>query len=166
MEATGTSSAPEILFVTRLDPIAASYMPLVVDRCLKFCRTYDTHTRLEGLYEQLWQMFGWGDIRLGMWIVVQDGKIVGHLFAQPEPIDGPRENWQYVLIRQAEVDRKVTIPTRHVMSLVEQWTQGLGLNKLVMLTHRNGAAMARRWGFQQQRILMEKVLPRKEENVG
>lgn len=147
------------VFVHREIPIASAIMPQVVDRIMAFCNKYDTDTKPDEVKEQVWRLFGCGDMRLGLWAVVKDNKtVVAHLFAQPEPVNVENGPWQYVLIRQAESDKgeDTRAETRVIMDSVEKWTRRLGVQRLVMLTHRRDDVMSRRWGFKYFKALMEK----------
>lgn len=143
----------------RDNPITAAFLPYAAVRCGRFCELFDTDTRPLDIMEQIWRMYAAGDTRLGLWIIVHEDQIIGHTMAQPEPIDAIGK-WSYVLIRQAQVDEHFDTRAlvRQSMYEVEEWTKGLGVNRLVMLTHRNAETMSRRWGFRNVKTLMEKNL--------
>ena len=149
-----------IIFCRRDYPISAAYMPYAIDRLMRFCTTYDTDTVPAELAEQAWRLYGAGDPRLGLWIGVEGGHVFGHLLAQPEPFDRPQGPWQYVLIRQAEVDQHVNAisAAKTCFKQCEAWARSFGVTRLVMLTHRNEESMTRKWGFQRYKVIMEKKI--------
>lgn len=153
----------DIVVLRRDQPLSWALMPQLLNRLMRFLDSYDTDTPKQELFEQVSRMFAAGDGRLGVWMIVDGSKVVGHLLAQPEPVGYEQGPWQYVLIRQAEVDPKVDARalTKQVMALVEGWAQRLGTTKIYMLTHRNDAAMARRWGFTFFKHLMAKPVGQK-----
>lgn len=147
------------VFLHRDIAFASAILPQTIERMMAFCKKYDTDTKPEEIKEQAWRMFGCGDKRLGLWAMVKDMKtVVGHLMAQPEPWGLENGPWQYVLIRQAEIDKyeNTLTQTPVVMASIEQWTRSLGLSRIVFLTHRKGALMSRRWGFRHYKVIMEK----------
>lgn len=140
---------------------ACAFLPQAIDRLAAFCVKYDTETKPDEIREQVWRMFGCGDYRLGLWVIVKDSKtVIGHLLAQPEPVSLERGPWQYVLIRQAESDKheNTLAATQAAMASVEEWTRRLGLSRLMLLTHRRDDVMSRKWGFKYYKALMDKVI--------
>jgi len=139
----------------RDEPKSWTVMPLLLDRIRDFCLRMDTDTEPEEAASCIRAWFIMGDPKLGLWISTEDSKIIGHLWATPEPIGA--EQWKYVLIRQAEVDRGYnTMPiTEQAFQQVIDWTKSIGLKKVRMITHRNWRSMRRRWGFEPFKIMMD-----------
>jgi hypothetical protein len=147
------------LFMRRDQALCWAYMPQVLQRVTSFLDRYDTDTPKHELWEQVSRMFAAGDRRLGLWIIADPNfNVVAHMLAQPEPVDKFDGPWSYVLIRQTEVDPRIDVraESREVFAAVQQWTKSLGVNRMLMLTHRDSAAMARRWGWSEYKTLMEK----------
>ena len=150
----------EIYFMDRRNAITSAYMPQAIGRVIRFCERFDTDTKGPDLAHQLWMLYGSGDRRLGLWIVVKDFVVIGHLLAHPEPIERPGGPWDYVLIRQAEADPKIDTRAESVIvfDAVKTWATGLGVPRLRMLTHRKADLMAKRWGFVEYKTLMQREL--------
>lgn len=148
--------ALRILRMRRDDPIACGLMPGTIQRLTAFCQRFDLDTDPGDLAEFCWRLFGAGDPRLGLWVAASaDWTLRGHTLAMPEPFE---TRWKYTLIRQAEVDEKVNAraETHAVMQAVIAWTRDeLHLDRIRLVTHRNMAAMARRWGATPYRHIME-----------
>lgn len=151
----------EIIHMHREVPLAWAWMPYVLHRVGAFCNTMDTETLPQEAQDLVRLWFMMGDYRLGLWIAVKDQReLVGHMLATPEPIEIPQH--RYVLLRQAQLERKVDfgdIP-KQGFDLLAQWTRSLGLERVVMVTHRSSRAMARRWGFTSHKTLMKITLPK------
>ena len=145
--------------MVRDDPRAWAWVPIILNRIALFCRTMDTDTWPDEAVELTRYWFATGDPRLGLWVGIQDQeRLVGHLLATPEPL-GSKEA-RYVLIRQAQVDpgldsRKAA---RETFQQVLDWTKAQGLTQLTMVTHRSAVSMARRWEFQQQKVIMRRTV--------
>lgn len=152
----------EMLRIHRDDDRAWTYMPQVLRRLMAFCTDFDTDMQPQEVANFVMAWFIMGDRRLGLWILIHEGKVFGHLWATPEPIGS--DYWTYLLIRQAKADTGLDarVLTRQVFDETKAWGVSLGLGKLMMLTHRNAIAMARRWGFKTKRVMMEQSLPKKE----
>lgn len=146
----------EILQIRRDDPRASAYLPFAINRIKEFCVTYDTESLPDEQGELVWQLFASNNAQLGLWIVIDDYRIVGHLYATPEPLN-PIHGYRYVLIRQAEIDPKITLGTvaRDVFSHCAEWAQQFGVSEMLALTHRNPAAMTRRWGGRHYKSLIK-----------
>lgn len=140
-------------------------MPTVFARVSEFCRKFDTETAPQDAVDLIRVWFTTGDRRLGLWILTEDNsRAVAHLFATPEPIG--LESWKYTLIRQAEADCGIdtTRETKLVFEAVKAWTRSLGLDQIMMLTHRDERAMTRRWGFMPYKALMKLNLDKEQDN--
>lgn len=151
-------SSPQILRMHRDTPMCWNFIPQILDRVYRFCENMDTETYPHDAVDLVRGWFTFADPRLGLWIVHNDQYIVGHLLATPEPWNA--DKWKYCLIRQAEIDQGVDL--RHecapIFSQVEAWTKGMGLSKIIILTHRNEDAMARKWKFRPYKALMVKEI--------
>lgn len=147
-----------VIFVHREVPAAWAWMPYVLQRIHNFCEKYDTETAPDDAVALVRAWFAAGDPHLGLWIAVRDGILVGHIFATPEPIGAAR--LRYVLVRQAEVDAGIDLreEAKVVFANIEDWTRRLGLSKMIMVTHRDADAMARRWGWRQYKAMMYKEI--------
>ena len=143
--------------IARDDAWSWGIMPFALDRIQRFCGTYDTDSDPKELSEQVARLFSAGDCRLGLWVIIRDSKVVAHMLAQPEPILTERGPWSYLLIRQAEADKGIDLRQDSKLALesLKQWSKSLGLNRIVMVTHRNEAPMLRRWGFQPFKSIMD-----------
>lgn len=150
--------------IVRMDwsnPVCWWVAPYLFHRIWNFTEKYDP----EGLPGETADMarvwFTTGDPRLGLWGVVDSDKgLVAHLFANPEPLSSDPKLWKFILVRQAEVNDGIDIrpECEEVFRQLEEWTKALGLKKVMMLTHRNTRAMARRWGFKEYKTLCVKEL--------
>lgn len=141
--------------VHRDDPRSWRYMPEILDRLSKFCLNYDTETRPSDVVDLVRAWFCYGDSRLGLWVLLRDDAIAGHVFATPEPLGS--EYVTYILIRQAEVDpgfdsRK---ECEQVFDELKRWAKSFGASRILQLTHRDTAAFYRRWGFEPFKVLMK-----------
>lgn len=145
----------DLISIHRDDPRAWAWMPLILQRIGKFCEDFDVETLPSEAQEWVRYWFVSGDPRLGFWIVVRDDiQLVGHMWATPEPMgDHPR----YVLVRQAQVNKGVDIrwETEMAFQAMRSWGEKMGLTKIIMATHRNQEAMARRWGFRPFKSVMK-----------
>jgi hypothetical protein len=149
----------DVIQLHRDDWRAWTWMPLVLHRIGKFCEDFDVETLPTEAQEWVRYWFCTGDPRLGFWIVVKDDdQLVGHLWASPEPMgtDAPR----YMLVRQALVNPGVDLrpEAKLVFEAMREWGKKKGLTKVVMATHRNQTAMARRWGFTPIKVVMRQEL--------
>lgn len=145
----------DIIRISREDPRAWAWMPLVFQRMGRFATEYDTGSLPEEVVELVRYWFMTGDQRLGLWIVTKDEvQLVGHMWATMEPIDVQVS--RYLLVRQAEVNRGVDIrwETKQAFDQLKEWGEKAGLTRIVMATHRRGALMARRWGFKEHKVVM------------
>ena len=157
--------AYRILDVHRDVPEAWRWMPDLLTRIRNFCVATDPETDPREAEDFVRGAFCVGDLRQRVWLALGDG-IVGHLWATVEPYHA--QAYRHVLIRQAEIDERINLgefPTQ-VFAEVEKWTKGLGLERLLMLTHRNPGAMERAWGFQKYKSVMVKALNRHEVGNG
>lgn len=154
----------QVVRMLRNQPLAWAYFPNAIMNLREFCRKYDTDTKPDELFDQVSRMFASGDLRLGLWVIIKDLRVVGHLLAQPEPIALTQGPWDYVIVRQAEALPKEDVreEARQVFEDMEKWARSLGVPKLVMLTHRREDSMARRWGWRPYKALMEKRLDGRE----
>lgn len=137
-----------VLKVDRDDPISWAWMPHLLNRIGKFCDTYETEMTANEAIDLVRTWFAIGDKRMGVWICLHEEKgLIGHLFATTEPIG--HTEYSYVLIRQAEIDKGVTLRKEALEAFrqVKEWTKALSLDRLVIVTHRSHLAMARKWGF-------------------
>lgn len=133
-------------------------MPYMLERVGRFCEEVETETPKQDALDLVRYWFGSGDPRLGLWAVLNEpGQVVAHLLAVPEIVG---DQVRSVLIRQAAIDRGVDIGTvsQQVFAEVEQWARSIGAPKLLMVTHRDEQAMARKWGFSAGKSLMTKLL--------
>lgn len=144
-----------VLRVQRDTPISWAWFPFVLARIARFCEKFDTETEPLEMVDLVRNLFCNGDPRLGLWICIANQQIIGHTLAMPEPFGS--EHWKYCLIREAEVDPGVDVrkETEDVFEDVKRWANSIGLSKIMMLTHRNSEAMARRWGFTKYKTVME-----------
>ena len=147
----------ETIRLQRDSAVAWAWMPLALDRIQRFCVEFDTDSLPWEMVEMVRVWFSMGDPRLGLWIAVREGQhLVGHILAHPEPAGASQ--WRYCLIRQAWVDPGVDLrrEATGVFQAVDAWARSLGLGELLIVTHRNQAAMARRWGFSADKVLMRR----------
>lgn len=126
-------------------------MPYLLTRMANFTQTYDP----EGLPEETVDLArGWfttGDMRLGLWVVIDNtDSIIGHLFVTPEPLGLELGQFRFGLVRQALVDAGVDLrkEAREAFEQALSWLSSLGLNTVMMLSHRSDRAFARSWGFE------------------
>lgn len=143
--------------ISRDDVLSWALMPFVLARLARFSERYDTETTADEVTDLVRNMFSGRDIRLGMWVVLDDQQaIIGHLFATPEPLY--LDHWRYCLIRQAEADLGINSieAAQQVFEAVQQWCRSLGLSKILALTHRDVDAMMRKWGFQKYKALLSR----------
>lgn len=148
----------------RDDAVSCGLMPAMIKRIEKFCETYDTDTAPHEQEELVWGLFGRRDPQLGLWGVVNaDYDIVGHLLATPEPlIITPIPNpapYRYTLIRQVEVDKGIRVGSIPYQAFreIRQWSEQLGIHRIIGLTHRNWEPLARRWGLSKYKTLVETI---------
>ena len=155
------------LHFARRDQASAIFMPQVVERLKRFCVAYDTDTTPAEIEDHAWRLFGAGDVRLGLWFITRGPTVVGHLLAQPEPLLNERGPWSYVLIRQAEYDRKIDLrkECRIVHASVMDWTKALGAKQTTMITHRNPKAMARLYKYSYYKTVMIRPVEKDEESL-
>ena len=73
----------EIFRVIRDDPRAWGWMPAVLDRVSNFARQYETEATPLEVMELVRLWFAAGDPRLGLWVAIFDGTVVGHILANP-----------------------------------------------------------------------------------
>jgi len=149
----------QILRIHKDDPRSWGLMPWLFARIYKFSDTHDSTWTPNEMCTLVQNAFVWNSPFLGLWAAVNDdGMIGGHLLATAEPWG--QDQLRYVLIRQAEVDRRLDVGdcVHQAFGLCETWAQSLGLNKIMMVTHRNPKAFRRAWGFTQTKVVMEKNL--------
>ena len=150
--------------IVRMDwnnPYCWQVAPFIFWRMWNFTERYDTEGTPEETSGLARTWFTTGDKRLGLWAIVDsEAGLVGHLFANPEPIVTDPRQWRYVLVRQAEANDNIDIrhESKEVFKQVEEWTRSLGLNTLLILTHKSSEAMSRRWGFHEYKSLLKKEL--------
>jgi len=144
-----------VIKLTREDSECWGFMPQILDRLAKFCMELDTETEPWEPVELVRTWFTTGEPRLALWIVVNEQHVCGHLWATPEPLGVDKV--KYVLIRQASIDKGVNIrySSKEVFDSLKQWSKSIGINRIVMLTHRNWKLMQRRWGFVPRKVLMD-----------
>jgi hypothetical protein len=147
------------VFMNRAVPVCWALMPQAIERLSTFLDQYDRETKKLPFLEQIMRMFAAGDVRLGLWVLIDGSKVIGHLLAQPEPLSLETGPWEYVLIHQAEADAGIEVRqhTKQIFAEMEQWSLRLGVNRLYMMTHRD-EAMARRWGFRVHKTMMVRYL--------
>lgn len=147
---------PELIRFSRDDIKSWSYFPILLGRIYRFAQATDGETDPLELVDVVKRWFTFGNYtQASAWGMIDDsGKLVAHLFATTEPFGA--DALKHVLIRQAEVDNNIDImkECEEVFEQIKAWTCGLGLSKIIMLTHRSETAMARRWGFQTYKSLM------------
>lgn len=148
-----------VMLMERGNPVAWQLMPQILARVAGFCQKFDTETLPEEAVEIVRTWFAGGDLRLGLWVVYDGGRVIrGHLFATPEPTwsDRPR----YVLVRQAEVDGGVDArpESKQVFEAVVAWAKLLGVKTINVLTHRSEVVYMRKWGFEPYKSLMRKEI--------
>lgn len=134
-------------------------MPALLHRVGEFCERMDTETEPQDARDLIRVWFCTGDYRLGLWAGIDsEGKLVAHCFATPEPLGNAK--WNYVLIRQAQIDPGVDMHKENqlVFEDVQRWTKGFGLSRIVMLTHRDADVFARAWKFERYKSLMKRDL--------
>ena len=144
----------DVIRMQRDNAEAWRYMPQVLDRLYRFCGEMDTESSAPEVVDLVRAWFAVGDIRLGLWVGVMDNVCIAHTFATPEPVG--MDHWKYVLIRQAKVDPGIDMrdETKQTMLEVIEWTKSLGLKQVNIVTHRDEAAMLRRWSFKNYKLLM------------
>lgn len=134
-------------------------MPALLDRVSRFCLTLDTETLPHEATDLIRGMFCTGDWRLGVWVTVQDNvNLVGHLWVTPEPLMS--DKCRYLLVRQAEASKGINIGdmTKTIWNEVEAWGKSMGIDHVIMVTHRPAKVFARRWGFVEKKVLMRKEI--------
>ena len=131
-------------------------MPSLIEQVKTFCAEVDQDTNPDILADHLWRLYATKDPRLGLWFVVDENVVVGHLLAEPVPFDY-RGSCDYVLIRQAMVSARNDLRAinREAFKSTVEWSRSLGAKKITMLTHREIAPFMRRWGFTPRKTLME-----------
>lgn len=153
---------PSGVQIHRLDPndsYSWALMPQVLWRVYTFCQEIDTETEPIEVVDLVKGWFFLGDPReMAIWLFLRDTQVVGHLLITSEPFR--QAKLRYTLIRQAKVDVGIaaTEEAKQVFEQVKEWTKSLGLNKILMLTHRNDAAMMRKWKFEPHKALMKLIL--------
>ena len=132
------------------------YIPQILERIEKFCFLMDLESDPNDVVGLVRSLFTFGDPRLGLWIGVQDDRVVAHVLATPEPW-GENKAWRYMLIRQAWIDPGVggRIEAVKVFEEIKAWMRSLGLKRIVALTHRDGEAMFRRWQLKEYKVLLQ-----------
>lgn len=147
-----------IVRIERENPEAWALMPQLFDRIALFCEKYDPETLTTDLVDLVRVWFMSGDRRLGLWVTVDDSTIVGHLLATPEPFTV--EQWRYMLIRQAEIDKGYDLREEadQIFNACLTWSKSIGLKRVVMVTHRSQDAMSRAWGFQRYKAIMSREI--------
>ena len=145
-----------VLRISRDVAEAWQYMPQVLQRIEKFCLLMDLESDPQDVVGLVRSLFTFGDPRLGLWIGVQDDRVVAHVLATPEPW-GENKAYRYVLIRQAWVDPGIDAraEAKAVFDNCRAWALSLGLKRLVALTHRDAEAMLRRWSFKLYKVLLQ-----------
>lgn len=145
----------DLIRLHRDDIRAWAWMPLVLHRIGRFCETFDVETLPTEATDWVRYWFCIGEPKLGFWIVVKDDiQLVGHMWVTPEPQG--TETPRYLLVRQAEVDKGIDVrfETKQAFEQMGEWGQSMGITRVVMATHRNHMAMARRWGFTPHKVVM------------
>ena len=144
-----------IIRVQRDSPISWAWVPFVLARIARFCEKYDTETEPLEMVELVRNLFSTGDPRLGLWILVADHQIIGHILCMPEPFGA--NHWKYVLVREAEIDPDIDVrkEAEEAFEQIKTWTRSLGLSRIMMLTHRREDSMARRWSFKPYKAVMQ-----------
>jgi hypothetical protein len=148
-----------VIRMQRDDERTWALMPVVLDRIRAFCEAFETETLPAEAEEIVRVWFASGDHRLGLWVVVDAaGRAVGHLLAVPE-ISG--DHYKSTLIRQAYIDAGVDLGpvSKLVFDEVAAWSRQLGIHKVFIVTHREEATLARRWGFTPHKTIMVCHLP-------
>lgn len=144
----------QYLKIQRDVPLSWGLMPQLLDRIYNFCIRYDADTPPQDARDAVRNWFSNGDAKLGLWAVYDETYHVrAHIWANPEPL--AQEAWKYVLIRQVEAEGVTKLLSRQIFSEVTHWTKSIGLDRIVILTHRSAEAMARRWGFRVYKTLMD-----------
>src|SRR5687767_12515829 len=121
----------ELHRVTRDDPRSWSLMPLIMLRIYEFCKETDGETDPYEAVDLIRAWFLVGDpSRLAIWVLVDEGRIIGHTFCTTEPFG--MDTFRYVLIRQAKIDKGYDVreETELVFQEVISWAKSLGLSKI------------------------------------
>ena len=141
--------------IDREDPKSWSLMPIVFWRVYEFCRRTDGETAPRDAVDMIraWFVLG-NDTQMAIWVLIKDGAVVGHCYATTEPYGA--DHLRYILIRQVNVDKHIYAPDecKLVFDQVLGWAEGMGLDKILMLTFRDEQAMMRKWHFEKYKSLM------------
>lgn len=148
-----------VLRIERDNELAWAWLPSVLRRVHAFCIKMDTETLPQEAEDLVRAWFCIGDKRMCLYVILDQVKgLVGHMFATVEPAH--LDHWRYVLIRQAEVDKKIDVraETRQISAHLDDWARSFGLDRIVMLTHRNEQVVAKRWGYVPYKTLMYRTI--------
>src|SRR5215831_10800332 len=117
------------------------------------------------LGQQVWTLFAAGSPDLGLWVVLDDGHLVGHLLVLLTIWDQEPVGW----VTQAQLDDGLSLGewAPRFLAEMELWAartnahyakQGIKMRTLMMTSFRRSQAWARRFGFQEFRMIYHRPL--------
>ncbi|HAM54127.1 MAG TPA: hypothetical protein DCQ64_01400 [Candidatus Rokubacteria bacterium] len=145
---------------------SARWLDTVVDRIQDYSRRFEGDA--DALVSDVWTLYAQKSPALGLWAVIQDERVVGHLLAFIRQWDGQNVAWVTQLVIDAQpVPREFRdAGMRMLESWVEQFnlvtrTQpNLRVDTMMMSTARSAAAWLRHYGFEEYRTLCRRRLRR------
>lgn len=135
--------------ILRLRPTVAAHWRhagALVERIPAFIRRFGLESDPAVVTAHLTSFWAAGAETVGLWVMLDAERVVGHLIAVMETLWGV----PYGMVMQVEIDHPFTLtPEQHhtMLGEVAQWAQAQGARSVKMLTPRDPEAWMRHSGF-------------------
>lgn len=145
---------------------SARWLETAVDRIRDSSRRFEGDA--EALVNDVWKLYAERSPALGLWVVVEGERVVGHLLAFIRQWDGQHVAWVTQLVIDAQpVSREFREDgIRALEAWVEQFNlavraqPNLQVDTMMMSTPRSAAAWLRHYGFEDYRTLCRRRVRR------
>lgn len=153
----------EIVRLTRDDKDAMLYMSAVTERIRAMAVRWGGN--VTPFIDELWRLWAMRSPLIGLWVLLRDGRLVGHAVATVQPWEGEHVGW----VHQVEADVTLTIDHwRRALAAFDGWATEAStalraagqspLHRLMLCTPHPPEIFRRRAGFRLYRTLMDRPI--------
>lgn len=154
----------EIVAIHRDAKGTAAYLEPAVERIEAFSRWAGGDPIPLG--NQVWKAFAERSPSLGLWVVVEDGRLIGHLLADIRTWDGRYVGWVLQLQLDGGHDAITAAEVASTLAAMDTWistwnaqARGAEVREILFVTPHETEAWAKKFGFFKKRDLRSRPVP-------